>query len=149
MKSLFGFLFFMLFLAGFAFVLLQGRQLAETNIGSGGAAITGIDWRPTWLGEDVVPADSGMSLQLAVDGSVKGNAGCNGFFGSLQKSDSGIAFGPLGGTKRACEEVVMRRESAFLNALSDCVRFEHRGGELQLFDEDGRLLVAFAAQVVD
>lgn len=149
MKSLFGFLFFMLFLAGFAFVLLQGRQMAETNLGSGGAGITGIHWRPTQLAEEALPADSGMSLQLAVDGGVKGNAGCNSFFGSLQKTDSGIAFGPLGATKRACAESVMRREAAFLKALSKVARFEHRAGKLRLFDADGRLRVAFEAQVQD
>lgn len=140
MKGLLGFLFFMLFLAGFAFVMLQGRQMAESNLGSGGAGVTGIDWRPVLVGTDTVPNDSGMFLRVAVDGSVNGNAGCNGFFGSLEKTDTGISIGPLGTTRRACPKPIMARESAFLEALQKTTRFQASRDSLQLLgDGDVRL----------
>ena len=141
MKGVVGFLFFMLFLAGFAFVMLQGRQMAESNLGGGGARITGIDWRPVRVGAEVVPNDSGMFVRFTVDGSINGNGGCNGFFGSLEKTDSGIAIGPLGATRRACPAPIMDRESAFFEALQKTTKFQSGSDRLQLLG-DGDLLLA-------
>jgi putative lipoprotein len=143
MKSIVGFLFFLLFMAGFAFVLLQGRQMAETTLGGGGVSITGINWRPVRIGADSIPDDSGMFVMFAVDGSIKGNGGCNGFFGSLEKTESGIAIGPLGATRRACPEVIMAREMALLGALEKTVRFQISDAGLQLLGEDNLLLAEF------
>ena len=95
MKAIVGFAFFLLFLAGIAFVMLQGRQMAK--LGGGGAELTGVSWRP--VGGAAVPDDSGMYVSFDVDGSIKGHGGCNGFFGSLQQSETGIEVGPLGSTR--------------------------------------------------
>ncbi len=141
MKGVVGFLFFMLFLAGFAFVMLQGRQMAESNLGGGGASITGVDWRPVLVGAETMPNDSGMFVRFAVDGSIGGNGGCNGFSGSLEKTDSGIAIGPLGATRRACPAPIMDRESAFFEALQKTTKFQPGSDRLQLLG-DGDLLLA-------
>lgn len=140
MKGVVGFFFFLLFLAGFAFVMLQGRQVAESTLGGGGVSITGITWRPTRIGADGMPADSGMFVQFAVDGGINGNGGCNGFFGSLEKTDAGITVGPLGATRRACPPAIMDREQAMLNALQSTVRFQVNDSGLQLLGGDNLLL---------
>jgi putative lipoprotein len=141
MKSMMGFGFFLLFLAGIALVMLQGRQMAQQKTGGGGAEMTGIAWRPTVIGADSMPADSGMFVQFEVDGSIKGHGGCNGFFGSLEETDTGIKVGPLGATRMACEEQVMDREQAFMTALQDGRAFEMGANRLQVLDADGTLLV--------
>lgn len=140
MKAMLGFFFFILFLGGFAFVMLQGRQMAQQNMPGGGASITGINWRPAFIGAEPVPEDSGMFVTFEVDGSIKGHGGCNSFFGSLEKSDSGIAIGPLGATRMACPEPIMRRETAFMDALQKTTHLESGARRLQLLDDENTLL---------
>ena len=50
-----------------------------------------------------VPAAPGVTstLTIADDGKVSGNAGCNGYFGSVILDDSAMTFGNLGATRRA------------------------------------------------
>lgn len=143
MKGIVGFMFFLLFLAGFAFVMLQGRQMAETTLGGGGVSITGINWRPVRIAAEPISDDSRMSVKFAVDGSINGNGGCNGFFGSLEKTDSGISVGPLSATRRACPEPIMAREMALLEALERTIRFQVNDSGLQLLGEDNRVLAEF------
>ena len=143
MKAIIGFGFFLLFLAGIAFVMLQGRQLAQ--VGGGGAELTGITWRPVTVGGEPVPEDSGMYVQFEVDGSIKGHGGCNGFFGSLQQSESGFEVGPLGATRMACPEEVMDREMAFLDAVQKTQGFESGGSSMSLLNEASGILAEFVA----
>jgi len=147
MKATIGFGFFLLFLAGIALVTLKGRQMAEQGMTGGGAGLTGINWRPVMVGNQVIPEDSGMYVSFDVDGSIKGHGGCNGFFGSLQQSDSesGIEVGPLGATRMACEDQVMNRETGFLEAVQKTRNFETNKDGLRLLDDDGNML----AELVD
>lgn len=141
MKAIVGFFFFLLFLAGIALVMLQGRQMGKQTMLGGGASITGTNWRPKIVGADAMPDDSSMFVLFEVDGSIKGNGGCNSFFGSLEKTESGISVGQLGATRMACPDPVMRRESAFMNAVQSTERFEVGNNSLQLLGA-GDLLLA-------
>lgn len=145
MKAIFGFGFFLLFLAGIALVMLQGRQIAQQNMAGGGASLTGKSWRPSVIGADSIPDDSGMFVQFEVDGSIKGNGGCNTFFGTLEQSDSGVSIGPLGATRMACPEAVMRRETGFFAALQETKHLELGARRLQLLDADRTLLAVLDA----
>ncbi|MEM7500573.1 MAG: META domain-containing protein [Pseudomonadota bacterium] len=129
-----GFLFFMLFLAGFALVALQGRQQAGQQLGEGAARWVGTDWRP-------VNADSEVSVRFDADGSVSGFGGCNEFFGAIERTDQTLAVGPLGTTRRACAEDVMARERSFLKALESLVAIDREDNALLLRGEDGDLLL--------
>ena len=141
MKAVVGFGFFLLFLAGIALVTLQGRQLAQQGLAGGGTGITGIDWRPTVVGTESIPDDTGMFVQFEVDGSFKGNGGCNAFTGSLEQSDSGVVVGPISATRMACPEPAMQRETAFMEALQGTIQLEAAGNRLQLLGES-RILLA-------
>ena len=140
MKAVVGFGFFLLFLAGIALVMLQGRQMAQSNLAGGGASLTGKEWRPLTVGTESVPADSGMYVKFEEDGSIRGHGGCNSFFGNLQQSDSGVTVGPLGATKMACPEPIMQRETDFLNALQSTRHFGVGPARLQLLDAERTLL---------
>jgi len=140
MKAIVGFGFFLLFLAGIALVMLQGRQMAQKNLPGGGASLTGVNWRPAVVGAESMPDDSGMFVQFEVDGTFKGNAGCNSFFGSLEQSETGVSFGPIGATRMACPEPIMKRETAFIKALQNTKQFEPGGDKLHLLGDDRMLL---------
>ncbi len=143
MKAMMGFVFFLLFLAGIAFVMLQGRQLAQ--VGGSGAELTDISWRPIMVGDETIPEDSGMYIRFEVDGSIKGHGGCNAFFGSLEKTDSGIGVGPLGGTRMACPQSIMDRETAFMEAVGKMTDFQSGGGSMSLLGKDDSVLATFVA----
>lgn len=140
MKAIMGFGFFLLFLAGIALVMLQGREMARKNMSGGGAEMTGQEWRPIVVGTTEMPDDSGMYVLFEVDGSIKGNGGCNNFFGSLEKTDDGVVVGGLGSTRMACPGDIMDRETAFLNALQQTSRFEMGQDSLQLLGNGNQLL---------
>ncbi len=143
MKSMFGFAVFLLFLAGIALVMLQGRSMM--SVGGGGAELTGISWRPVSVGDQEIPEDSGLYVLFEVDGSIKGHGGCNGFFGSLEKADSGIAVGRLGATRMACPDEIMDREMAFMDAVQRTRDFRSGGDRMSLIDEGGSVLAVFVA----
>ena len=145
MKSVVGFMFFLLFLAGLFLVFLQGKQMTGQIAAGGGAELTGVRWRPTYIGPEAVPGDAGLWVEFAVDGSVNGHAGCNTFFGSLTQTDSGIEVGSLASTRMACPEPIMNRESAFLSALQQATVFEVSTDRMTSLDADRTLLIEFAA----
>lgn len=67
---------------------------------------------------DVVPVD-GYPITLDVDGDqVTGSDGCNSYTGTVSVEGSGIAFGALAQTERAClDEAVMAAAGAYSTAL--------------------------------
>ncbi len=144
MKAIVGFAFFLLFLAGIAFVMMQGKQLGQ--LGSSGAEITGIKWRAVSVGDEAIPANSGIYIQFEVDGSIEGHAGCNGFFGSLEQRDSGVGVGPLGTTRMACPDSIMSRELTFIDAVQKMASFRSTSDTLNLLDEENDVLVEFVAE---
>ena len=144
MKAVVGFAFFVLFLGGIAFVTMQGKQLGQ--IGSSGAEITAIKWRAVLIGDEAIPANSGIYIRFEVDGSIEGNAGCNGFFGSLEQRDSGVGVGPLGTTRMACPDPIMSREMSFIDAVQKTASFQSTSDSLSLLDEESDVLVEFVAE---
>ena len=140
MKGIMAFAFFLLFLAGITLVVLQGNEMARQHMPGGGAAMTGITWRPTVVGAEEIPDDSGIFVLFAVDGSINGNGGCNSFFGSLVKTNDGIAVGELGSSRMACPEAIMDREMAFMQALQNAVHFELGNDRLLLANDAGVML---------
>ncbi len=145
MKGLLGFGFFLLFLAGIALVSLQGRQMARIGASGSGAEITGIRWRPVMVGDDAMPDDSGMFIRFDDDGSMKGHGGCNGFFGSLQQTESGIGVSALVATKMACRKTVMSRETVFMNAVQKTTNFESGKDSMHMLDEGNVVVAEFVA----
>jgi len=143
MKSMIGFAVFRLFLAGIALVMLQGRQL---SIGGVGAELTDVHWRAVSVGDQAIAEDSGVFIQFEVDGSVNGNSGCNNFFGSLEKSDSGIGMGQLGSTRKACPGPAMSLEATFLEAITQTDDIKSGGGTMRLLDSDGDVLAEFVSR---
>ncbi len=149
MKAIIAFAFFLLFLAGIAFVNLKGGQMAKLGAPGGGAEVTGVKWRPVMVGDDAIPDDSGMFIRFEVDGSIKGHGGCNGFFGSLEQIESGIGVGPLGTTRMACADSIMSREMTYLSAVQKTRNFDTGNAGMRLLDEENEVLAEFVADTDD
>lgn len=143
MKAVVGFGFFLLFLAGIALVMLQGREMARQNLPGGGSGMAGLEWRPVSIGDAAIDADTAMFVRFAVDGSVNGNGGCNNFFGTLESTDDGVAIGELGATRMACPPEIMDQEQAFMQALQGATSFDIGDDSLRMFNSDNVLLAEF------
>lgn len=147
MRSL-GFLFFMLFLAGFALVMLQGRQTSESAAPPPVYDMANLydrRWRPTSIDGDALPEDTDMFFRVAPDGEIDGFAGCNSFFGTMVENDGKYKMGPFGATRKACDQPVMSREFALFRVLELSRTFNATPDDLQIVDESGTVLATFAA----
>lgn len=101
----------------------------------------------TWVAEEVSgqPVAPGVesNLLVAADGKVSGNAGCNGYFGSVIIDGQAMSFGNLGSTKIACPEPAMSQEDRLLGALDSTRGYRLQNGNLLLLDGAGGTLVRF------
>ncbi len=133
MRQMFGFLFFMLFLAGFAFVMLGNMKSAESLREQGVGAVSIISG--VWSKETDGSSDQqARTIHFQADGKVTGFAGCNNFFGSFVATDKTLEIGPLGTTRKACSEPVMQQETAFLAAIESTTAYYIDGSTLTLGD---------------
>jgi heat shock protein HslJ len=117
MKAAFAFIFFMLFLAGIAFVNLKGVQEQADAGDATPAEISVPAWRPTHLGEMRLEDNSEMFVQFEEGGQLRGHAGCNRFSGSYELEDGSLHVGQLRLTRMACPEPAMSFEISFMEAL--------------------------------
>lgn len=92
-----------------------------------------------------VPVAPGVTstLTIAGDGKVSGNAGCNGYFGSVIVDDSAMSFGNLGSTRRACPEPAMGQEDRMLRALDSTRGYRLEQRDLVLLDGAGNMVLRF------
>ena len=104
-------------------------------------ALTGVRWTLVELdGQAVVDDVHRPYLELDAEAStLSGSGGCNRVVGSYESSNDGIRLGLVATTLRACDEQVMRREAAFLDALEAVDGLELDALELALL-ADGRVL---------
>ncbi|MCJ7724969.1 MAG: META domain-containing protein [Acidimicrobiia bacterium] len=113
----------------------------------------GGDWRLTTFidGETASSVLAGTEVTFNLDtddGTFSGNAGCNGYSGSMALdvvtetgAGASITMGPTVSTLMACEPDVMDQETAFHMILSDATTMVVDGGFLTIATDDGRALV--------
>lgn len=129
---------------------LVGAGLAACALGPGEArqAAPAL-YESTWLAEEVmgqpVAPQVTSSLEVDSDGKVSGNAGCNGYFGSVIIDGAAMSFGNLGSTKIACPEPARSQEDRLLSALDSTRGYHLQDDRLVLLDGAGDTLVRFRA----
>ncbi len=77
-----------------------------------------------------------VTLEFPETGKVAGRGSCNRFFGTIQVSGDTIAFSPLGSTRMACPDALMKQETKYLQALQKAVRYKIDGSSLMIFVKD-------------
>jgi hypothetical protein len=75
---------------------------------SGETKLAGTTWLMSSAGKRA------PSISFASDGKVAGSGGCNRFFGSYMQEGEKLSFSPLGSTRMACPQGIMKREQACL-----------------------------------
>ena len=138
-------MFFMLFLAGIAFVNLRGMQDTEDGLVTTVAQLADVAWRPTHLGEMTIDEETEMRIQFEVTGQFGGHGGCNRFFGSYELTDGALLIGPVGATRMACPEPAMSLEMSYFEALNGTRSARRIGNRLAIKNVEGENLVRFVA----
>lgn len=141
MKASVAFIFFMLFLAGIAFVNLRGMQENAVTAVESLDQLTHSAWRPDRLGEMRLDDATDMYVQFESDGQLGGHAGCNRFFGSYDFVDGTIEIGPLGATRMACPEPAMSFEISFLDALQSAKTLTAANNRLEFRNDQGDMVL--------
>jgi len=74
----------------------------------------------------------------ALDTSVRGNAGCNTYFGDYDVDVYTLNFGAIGSTKKACEPKVMATENKLFKALEETGSYTLENNVLTLLSKNDR-----------
>lgn len=128
---------------GLCLPLFVACSLAEDVTDEGSRQLVG----RTWVAEELSgkPTAEGVTSTLVVseDGRVSGQAGCNGYFGSVIIDGAGMSFGNLGATRKACPEPMMAQETSLLAALDNTRGYRLEEGDLLLLSGAGDVLARF------
>jgi heat shock protein HslJ len=111
--------------------------------------LEGVLWEVTGYNngrQAVVSPKTGTRLTLTFrDGEVSGSSGCNRFHGSFTAEGDALKVGPLGTTRKACDDPVMAQEREFLRALESATTWAIVRGMLDVHGAGGeRVLTADA-----
>jgi heat shock protein HslJ len=121
----------------------------KTLNGCGGdpASLLQRDWLITGVNGKPVIAGSAPSVKFGDGGKISGKASCNRFFGGYALTGEGLTAGPLGSTRKLCEDALMKQEFAVMRILEGLAGFAMAGdGKLTLRAKDGASLTATAAE---
>ena len=105
----------------------------------------GVEWALVRIGGEEVMQGARLTLIFNGRGRIQGRGGCNNFFGSYTRSETGdvIIEGPLGSTRMAClDENLGRLESRYLDLLTKVVGLKtgEDGNTMILATSDGQTL---------
>lgn len=94
----------------------------------------------SWVATSVGPG--APTVGFTQEGQVRGDAGCNSYFGSYDLEGTQLVVGELATTKKLCQPPeVMEREAAFLAALREVKTVRIESGELVMEGADGEPLL--------
>ncbi|MCW5518313.1 META domain-containing protein [Aureitalea sp. L0-47] len=88
------------------------------------------------IGDKEVAENAPTISFMAYDKSIKGNTGCNSFFGTYALDLNVLTFSDIGSTEMACEQPIMDIENNFLQALRETGSFSLQNNVLTLLSKD-------------
>ena len=119
--------------------------LSAPALADGSASLTGTNWQLSSLGSTVAAEGVKTTMQVAADGTVSGNGGCNGYGGSVKVTGNQLVFSQMRSTMMACEEKAMQQVHGLHQALEATKSFEIQGQTLTLLDGSGAPTATFEA----
>ncbi len=127
------------------------KVVSKTEVPTSGsdAALEGVPWTLVsyvdGTGQTVeLQPDSEITAQFQA-GEVRGNAGCNSYFGNYELQGSNLTVGPLGMTEMYCmPEELMTQEADYLAALQSAASFQISDGQMQIANGDAEPVLTFA-----
>ena len=104
--------------------------------------LTGTSWVLVEYGEEggltAVLPNTTITIEFE-DGRINGSAGCNNYFADATIASNSLSLGPIGSTRMACPDPIMRQEADFLAALEAVTGFTVSGEQLTLQYDGGVL----------
>jgi heat shock protein HslJ len=130
--------------------LRWSAMCAVLAAGCGGTAsgpqLAGTRWTLDVSGLAVDDASSVSSWIAFERAHVSGNDGCNAFSGSYQADGSNLTFGPLAGTRKACDGPAEAVSRHVTTALGRVRTYEIAAGTLRMYDASGAAVLTYAAE---
>ena len=78
---------------------------------------------------------------FALDKTIKGNTGCNSFFGNYTLDLYALNFSDIASTEVACDQPIMDVENAFMTALNNTGSYDIQNGVLTLYSKGDRTIL--------
>ena len=110
------------------------------------AALFDTIWQVRNIHGHAVHEATEVSLSIAPDRRAGGNGGCNSYFTEAMFDGPALRFGPVAGTRMACDTPVMRQEAEYFAALEATASYELAESTLYLLDTEGNPLVRLMRQ---
>ena len=82
------------------------------------------------------------TLQFAEESRVGGTTGCNNFSGQVTRNGTSMDFGMLATTRKMCTPALNGQERAYLEALDTVNGWRRTGGQLDLTDAEGQVVIS-------
>ena len=98
----------------------------------------------TAIGDKTVTENAPTISFMAYDKSIKGNTGCNSFFGNYSLDLNVLTFSDIGSTEMACDQPIMDVENKFLQALRNTGSFSLQDNVLSLLSKDDQSVLLTA-----
>ena len=119
---------------------------ACTTITADFRALQEREWKLVWT-EAFPSMPSGVAnptLRFGPDGRLGGNTGCNSAGAAYTAEGDRLMIQPMISTKRACVNPAGNQlERAYIEAIEATRRYRIANGELELLDENGRVVARF------
>jgi len=90
------------------------------------------------LGDRAVSENAPTISFTALDKAIRGNTGCNSFFGNYALDLYALSFSGIGSTEMACDEPIMTNENQFLDALWKTGSYTLENNVLILYSKNDR-----------
>lgn len=141
-------------LLGAMTVLLAACSATVTSPSGGfaapaaGTSLVPSQWNAVRILDVPVPADAGTFLWLDVNGTARGNTGCNVWSAAFLQDEptvaSSLRFGDATTTRRLCDSSRDQTEKRFLSALPQVRSHQFQGSQLVLLDAAGKEVMRLA-----
>ena len=123
---------------------------AEAGGEAGAVELVDSDWVLTSYEDgsgqlvNVMPGVEATAL-FAADGRVSGSASCNNYVSLYTVEDNGLSISLPAMTRKDCDDPqgIMMQETGYLGDLTAVASYQIKGNELQLLDEEGKIILTF------
>lgn len=127
-------------------------HVGGTDTSTTSASLENTHWQLIQLGENTqLTYEKGREPDLLLDSEEQraaGSGGCNRFMGSYTLDNASIGFGHMAATQMACAKG-MDTERDYFQALLETKNWQVDGNQLELRDDNDKLLARFAVKSAD
>lgn len=100
------------------------------------------------VGETTLKGDPMTFTFTALDKSIRGNTGCNSFFGNYTLDAFVLSFGELAVSEKYCDEPIMESERALMGALKNTGGYMMKDKVLTLYSKTDRSILLTAKKAM-